>query len=87
MPAITQIPVGNQHEMEPVDASVRTPEQHQVVAEIVGSPEFDFTTCNPFQPEVGEYTGPFAFLYYTKDGSFHARRIGKRGSILFSYDS
>lgn len=74
--------VGNRHEPEPVDATVRTSEQRATVENICESEDFDFACGNPFVPEVGKYIGPFHFLYYTKDGKLHSQGIAPDGSVL-----
>lgn len=76
------IPVGLSHTLEPV-AERRTPAQRERVAAILADSEFDFACDNPFTEEVSpSYRGPFAFLYYTRDGRLHLERIGARGDTL-----
>lgn len=84
---LTTLAVGRDRIEEPT-AKVRDIRQHQAVAAIVADPSFAFSCTNPFiEEEVGDYTGPFAFLYYTTDGLMHLRRIGKTGRILSAYDA
>jgi hypothetical protein len=76
--------VGNRHlEME-MDSKVRDPRQLETVKKITEDASFDFACCNPFTAEVGGYTGPFDFIYYTKDGVLRVARIGKTGRVLRS---
>lgn len=79
--ALAVLPVGRNHEMLPV-APVRTEAQRRTVAAIIVSDDFDFACNNPFTSGVGDYTGPFTFLWYTTDGALHARRISKTGRTL-----
>jgi hypothetical protein len=80
-PFAATLPVGSSHTPEPV-APVRSQAQHDAVAVIVGSDEFDTSCSNPFVPEVGNYTGPFTFTWYDVSGKLHAVKIGKTGRIL-----
>lgn len=73
--------VGRRREPEPM-AEVRSEAQRRVVAETAAADDFDFACGNPFVPEVGDYVGPFSFIYYTTDGELHLKRIGKTGRIL-----
>lgn len=75
------IPVGLDRAAEPV-AQVRSPQQRELVALIVESPEFAFACSNPFVPEVGKYQGPFTFMWYDSDDNLHLDRIGKAGRFL-----
>ena len=84
MSTITTIPVGNRHEPTPVQ-NVRTQAQRDVVLSIVRRSDFDFACGNPLHDpydELRNYTGPFCFVWQTKDSKTHLVRIGKRGNIL-----
>ena len=72
-----RVPVTYRHE-------ARTEEQFKTVQGIIKSEEFDFTCLsdNPFDKEIGDYVGPFNFLFYTKRGQLKLIRISKRGTIL-----
>lgn len=78
---LSSIKVGRNHEIHIV-CSVRTVEQREAVEKIVQRDDFDFACCNPFDEEVGSYTGPFTFVYFTKRGDMRTVRFGKRGKIL-----
>lgn len=76
------LPVGRDHEMEEL-ADRRDPRQRAKVIEIASRTDFDFACGNPFTEEVGaDYRGPFNFIYYTKNGDFHVKRIGATGRVL-----
>lgn len=76
------LPVGRNHEPEEL-ADRRDPRQRAKVIDIASRADFDFACGNPFTEEVStDYRGPFNFLYYTKNGDFHAKRIGATGRIL-----
>ena len=65
------------------DQNSRTPEQFEAVRSIVQGEDFDYACGSMvFHVDVTPYTGPFAFCYYTRDGSMHMQRIGKRGKVL-----
>lgn len=84
--AMTTILVGNQYEKHDLDETLRTPQQLAVVKELIARDDFDFACMNPFEDPYNElhgYTGPFVFIWYTKDGKMNARRIGKRGRTLY----
>lgn len=74
-PAPYVIRVGNQYETQMADPTVRRPEQHARVKEIIGAADFDFACSNPFTHDVGDYTGRFTFIWYTVDGKIHFERI------------
>lgn len=76
------LPVGVHHDMEPL-AECRDPRQRAKVIEIASRADFDFSCGNPFTEEVSAgYRGPFNFIYYTKNGDFHVKKIGATGRIL-----
>jgi hypothetical protein len=81
----TTIRVGNTYQEEVMVETVRTPEQHAAVQKIMAQPDFDFACGNPFTEEVGDYTGPFTFTYYTKDERLRWVRIGKWGAFSSEY--
>lgn len=78
---LTHIPVGRYYEQSKVE-EVRTQQQRDKVEELINDPNFDSATGNPFTAEVGTYTGPFNFMYYTKDNVLHLVRISKTGRVL-----
>jgi len=78
-----KVPVGINHEMQIWTHHNRSPEQFQAIQKLVAQDNFDFAVfSNPFTSDFKVYTGPFVFMYYTKDGILHAARIGKRGNVL-----
>ena len=72
--------VSNLYKQEAVH-SVRTKAQRETVQKIVENLEFDFACGNPFKKEVGDFTGTFYFLYYTKGGKLHLVKISPTGRI------
>ncbi len=78
---LTTLVVGRLREAEDV-VPVRDVRQRARVAEIAAASDFAYAVGNPFTAEVGDYTGPFMFLYYTKNGDMHGKRIGRTGRVL-----
>ena len=80
------IPVSNLH-IQKVIHPVRTEAQREIVMKIAESPEFDFACGNPLRKEVGDFTGTFCFLYYTKNKRIHSARISPTGKVTKNYEA
>jgi hypothetical protein len=62
--------ISNQHRKELFKSSPdRSEFQTNYVKQIADMPHFDFFCGNPMCDE--PYKGPFALIYYTKDGTLH----------------
>ena len=69
--------------VEVLHPNFRTAQQFETVKRITEQPDFAFACCTAFGAGEGKkYTGPFAYLYYTRDGALHSDRIGARGNFL-----
>ena len=77
------LPIVVPGQIYPLTHQSRTLAQFEAVRSIISDPEFlHMVSPDMFSPDVGSYRGPFAFLYYTRDGVLHAIRIGARGQHL-----
>lgn len=68
----------------------RTREQREAVKKIVHSPAFAYgVTCegdgNYFSAKVGDYKGPFTFLWYDTSKRLHGTRISSKAKSIKDY--
>jgi hypothetical protein len=78
--------LGSDHKKEIWTPECGTIRQWETAKRIIQSETFDFSCMSMIfsKENIGDYSGPFEFLYYTKDGEIHYNRIGKNGKILKS---
>lgn len=61
----------------------RTEAQFHAVSSIISKPDFACVVgSNPFAKEVGDYTGPFVFTFFTNDNKLHSVKINKKGRVI-----